>query len=626
MAGVKISNLPAATVPLTGAELIAVVQGGATKQVAINQTTTGSNLVSYLPAGTGAVATTVQTKLRENVSVKDFGAVGNGSTNDRSAIVAAQTAVAGNTLFFTPGTYRINSNLTITANCQFQAGAKLNPASGVTITMTGSIGADMYQIIDISAGGHVDLRGAKIDHSCVEWWGVVGGDAAFSSGNATINKPLIDEALTYCAPGELWFKQPGIYSTTGHAVTGFTKLRICGVGLSSDGVRTGIRGSGIPFVYAAEMPNTDPAYYMSYIFQNGLQGAGNHVQFVDISIVASDTTTTTVVPIGCLVSTSVTLNAHMDVSGSSLLEGYFGLHMTLSYIATFGPDVVYIGNGLTVNANNASFPRCSGGAAIAMTVPSLVYGGGSTNIAGVQRTNFTGGILSNSGSVSGSLLYQFQYVGTGGSNINTVKWFGTGYVGPAYDGFILDAQQQEFFGVTFEQFTNELLPVVERGTSRWIEPYGSSSIGDLLQTTSLVNTLNWAAGSQVDLKGQMKGGQLLVWTPADASGAGLVFTSVDCRYTLTGNMVTAYISLTYPATANGSNVLISGLPFVVANNQSALSVAAVVTTAAKVCCVRANNNSSNFDILNMSGATNVINSDLTGKSIRATLTYPFYPT
>jgi hypothetical protein len=300
--------------------------------------------------------------------------------------------------------------------------------------------------------------------------------------------------------------------------------------------------------------------------------------------------------------------------------------MTLSYIATFGPDVVYIGNGLTVNANNASFPRCSGGAAIAMTVPSLVYGGGSTNIAGVQRTNFTGGILSNSGSVSGSLLYQFQYVGTGGSNINTVKWFGTGYVGPAYDGFILDAQQQEFFGVTFEQFTNELLPVVERGTSRWIEPYGSSSIGDLLQTTSLVNTLNWAAGSQVDLKGQMKGGQLLVWTPADASGAGLVFTSVDCRYTLTGNMVTAYISLTYPATANGSNVLISGLPFVVADNQSALSVAAVVTTAAKVCCVRANNNSSNFDILNMSGATNVINSDLTGKSIRATLTYPFYPT
>ena len=36
----------------------------------------GSSLVGYLPAGTGAVAATVQSKLRETVSVKNFGAVG----------------------------------------------------------------------------------------------------------------------------------------------------------------------------------------------------------------------------------------------------------------------------------------------------------------------------------------------------------------------------------------------------------------------------------------------------------------------------------------------------------------------------------------------------------------------
>ena len=35
--------------------------------------------VSYIPSGTGAVATTVQTKLRESVSVLDFGAVADGS-------------------------------------------------------------------------------------------------------------------------------------------------------------------------------------------------------------------------------------------------------------------------------------------------------------------------------------------------------------------------------------------------------------------------------------------------------------------------------------------------------------------------------------------------------------------
>lgn len=46
----------------------------------------GASLITYAPAGTGAVATTVQSKLRETVSVKDFGAVGNGSADDTLAI------------------------------------------------------------------------------------------------------------------------------------------------------------------------------------------------------------------------------------------------------------------------------------------------------------------------------------------------------------------------------------------------------------------------------------------------------------------------------------------------------------------------------------------------------------
>jgi hypothetical protein len=44
--------------------------------------------VTYTPAGTGAVATTVQSKLRESVSVKDFGAVGDGR-DDSAAFNAA---------------------------------------------------------------------------------------------------------------------------------------------------------------------------------------------------------------------------------------------------------------------------------------------------------------------------------------------------------------------------------------------------------------------------------------------------------------------------------------------------------------------------------------------------------
>ena len=66
-----------------------------------------SNNITYNEGSTGAVDRTVQNKLQESVSVKDFGAVGDGVTDDTAAIQAVHdVAIAtGGSVYFPAGTY-----------------------------------------------------------------------------------------------------------------------------------------------------------------------------------------------------------------------------------------------------------------------------------------------------------------------------------------------------------------------------------------------------------------------------------------------------------------------------------------------------------------------------------------
>ncbi|WP_347270347.1 glycosyl hydrolase family 28-related protein [Rhizorhabdus histidinilytica] len=82
--------------------------------VADLQDPNGSNLIGFIQAGVGAVTRTAQSKMRDIVHVEDFGATGNGVTDDAAAILKALDALpsSGGTLLFGNGKrYLIGSPL-----------------------------------------------------------------------------------------------------------------------------------------------------------------------------------------------------------------------------------------------------------------------------------------------------------------------------------------------------------------------------------------------------------------------------------------------------------------------------------------------------------------------------------
>lgn len=93
------------------------IPSGASAIFAVNNGADGYRSITSLfkQSGTGVVSRAIRDKLRDIVSVKDFGATGDGTTDDTTAIQAAFDAVkvAGGGVFFPAGTYRITSQLSL---------------------------------------------------------------------------------------------------------------------------------------------------------------------------------------------------------------------------------------------------------------------------------------------------------------------------------------------------------------------------------------------------------------------------------------------------------------------------------------------------------------------------------
>ena len=105
-------------------------------------------------------------------NVKDYGAKGDGVTNDYIALTALLATIGANQreIYLSSGTYIIGTNLTIPSNISliFANGAMLSPNTGIIITINGGVQSNISQIFT----GIGTVTGSfKVPYILPQWWG-----------------------------------------------------------------------------------------------------------------------------------------------------------------------------------------------------------------------------------------------------------------------------------------------------------------------------------------------------------------------------------------------------------------------------------------------------------------------
>jgi len=195
---------------------------------------TDASLVTYDPPFTGSVVTNVEDKLAQTVSVKDFGAVGDGVTDDTAAI---QDALAtGNTVYVPGGTYLITAGLSLSSQGQniYGDGARKSnilvsgsayDAITLAASYTGIDGLSIYSSSPRSSGAFIKMnnptRGNFIQNFVLQ------------NGYVGINIDA-EVVITYIQNGEILDATPS--TGTGIIISGGNDTFISHVVMDSSGV------------------------------------------------------------------------------------------------------------------------------------------------------------------------------------------------------------------------------------------------------------------------------------------------------------------------------------------------------------------------------------------------------
>jgi hypothetical protein len=201
--------------------------------------TADAGSVTYTQGGSGSVQTTVQAKLQESLSVKDFGATGDGVADDTTAILAAIAYLGSNARsLLVTSPLKISSNITFSLNTQvvFVNGGKFVGTTGSEIvTLQRQPVADIQQIFD-----NVDAYFTTDVTLSPEWFGAV------KDGSTDDRQAFIDALYSIRNVGGLIQLQSGDYAVSDSISINYSNITIQGAGNNTTYVRvTGSNKNGI---------------------------------------------------------------------------------------------------------------------------------------------------------------------------------------------------------------------------------------------------------------------------------------------------------------------------------------------------------------------------------------------
>ena len=161
----------------------------------------GSSLVGFIADGVGAQYRTVQSKLRDTVSVKDFGAAGDGSTDDTADIQAAinATPYAG-TLHIPAGTYLVSGGLTAIQPIRI-VGDGLSSIIAVAASVNAT--TDVITYVGTTSGSAAegyyiaDLKIAPVSGTPARYGINLGGQTGTNINRATVERVYVGQFGSY---------------------------------------------------------------------------------------------------------------------------------------------------------------------------------------------------------------------------------------------------------------------------------------------------------------------------------------------------------------------------------------------------------------------------------------------